>query len=204
MPSVAPDLEDPPARHRVVLGRQPERMPAIPQQRRPAYGLGAVAAHPDRDGRWGVDDREPVRRAPHCAHPLLRAHGPVVVVRAENLELSAQIANSHAEDQSIAREATQRPRHGRHHQRVTVRGNQDIGTEAQSARGTESPRTRRQRFEERWRKVHRRRVIGNRHVIREPCRVEAQLLTCGDELGDCCTVGTCAVRRNREAEFHAK
>ena len=114
----------------------------------------------------------------------------VVVARAEHLELAAQVADPDAEDQSVTRKAAERPRHRGHDQGVTVRRDQDVGTEPQSRVVAESPRTRRQRLEERRREVHRRRVVGNRDVIGEPGRVETQLLAGRDELGDRGTVGT--------------
>ena len=56
----------------VVLGRQPQRMPAVAEQRRPAVSPRVVAADPDRDRRGRVDNRVPRWRLPHCSHPLFR------------------------------------------------------------------------------------------------------------------------------------
>ena len=102
----------------------------------------------------------------HRPHPLFGRRRAVVVVGAEHLELAAQVSDPDAEHQPVTGEAAQRSRHRGHDQRMTIRGDQDVGAEPQPGGRAESPRTRRHRLQERRREVHRRRVVGNRDVIR--------------------------------------
>ena len=157
-------------------------MPAVTEPRGATHRLRAVPTDPDRSGFGRVDDRESRRWGPHGAHPVLRVRRPVVVAGTEHLELAAEVTDADAEDQPVTGEAAERARHRRHHQRVAVGRDEHIGPEPQSAGDAEPPGTGGERLEERRGEVHRRRVIGDRHVVREPHRFEAQLLAGPDEL----------------------
>ena len=135
-----------------------------------------------RLGAWTTENPSGGSRSD--AQEVLGGRGARVVVGAEHVELAAQVPDADAEDESIAGERAHRADHRRDRERVAVGRDEHVGADAQPGRATERPRARGERLEERRLQVDRGRVVGHRDVIRPPHRVEAELLTRVDELGD--------------------